>query len=211
MTELEVNFTNLGSYYVPSDTKDGICIDIGANVGCFFESHNDHFSLIHYYEPVDQNWKICSSKVFENVVGYKEVASYNDDETIELVAHENNHSGSCRVINDHPHWSKNVVASATSCSFDRAVTRILEQSNREFIDYMKLDCECCEYDFLMNNDLSKIKYIGMELHNQLGKEKSSELYDWISRTHNPSTEFGWFPDPNGRHLDILWTPKGDIE
>ena len=37
---------NLGSYYVPSDVKGGICVDIGANVGSFMSTFGSDFSQV---------------------------------------------------------------------------------------------------------------------------------------------------------------------
>ena len=51
------------------------------------------------------------------------------------------------------------------------------------IDYLKIDCETSEYPFLYGKNISMFKYIGIEIHAQLGKIKYNNLLDWIKKTH----------------------------
>jgi hypothetical protein len=48
-------------------------------------------------------------------------------------------------------------------------------SNEDNLDYLKIDCEGGEYDFLMNIDLSNVRYMAIEIHTQLGNDKIKEL------------------------------------
>lgn len=59
---------------------------------------------------------------------------------------------------------------------------IVENFSEGHIDFLKVDIEGAEYDFLMNKDLSKVDYITIEIHTFLG-EKQNELIDWIKNTH----------------------------
>jgi hypothetical protein len=52
------------------------------------------------------------------------------------------------------------------------------------IDYIKIDCETSEYSFLMNKNLSKLRYIGVELHHHIGLDRYNELLNWIKKTHD---------------------------
>jgi FkbM family methyltransferase len=199
-----INKLNLGKYIVPPDCRNGICLDIGANVGNFYSKYNLFFYMIHYYEPVDENWNICNNKKYKNIFGFNEAVGSNNDKLIKLVCHKNNESGSCRVENDHPDWTNEVVGKVKTCSLEKALDRIFTQSGKSILDYMKIDCECSEYDFLMNKNLSCIRYIGMELHNQLGENKTKELYDFISETHVPSVVFSHNKNKN---IELMWTLK----
>jgi hypothetical protein len=69
---------------------------------------------------------------------------------------------------------------------------------------LKIDCEGAEYDFLIDADLSKIKYIVMELHNFLGGVKQKQLMTHIENTH---TEI--YSEGNGvdSHFVKLWKIK----
>lgn len=199
---MKINYNNLGNYNVPSDCRNGICLDIGSNVGNFFSKHSNFFSLIHYYEPVDDNWKVCSSKKYKNVRGFKNAVGSSDDEVVQLYVHSSQDSGSCRVNNGHRDWTSEIVADVKTCCIETCLQRIFDESNADILDYMKIDCECSEYEFFLGKDLSMIKYIGMELHCQLGREKSKEVFDWISRTHKASVNFSW---NENRNIEMLWT------
>jgi hypothetical protein len=57
---------------------------------------------------------------------------------------------------------------------------------------------------LMNKDLSKIGYIGIELHGQMGIENWNKLGTWIGRTHNG------FPPYSQLNNECLLTPKSGV-
>ena len=186
---MNINPNNLGYYMVPQDTKGGVCLEIGANVGNFFNTYKDHFRVIHYYEGVEATFNIAQQKSIdqEHITGFREAAHSCDGECLDIVVNSNNESGSCSVLDesrDMSEWTSEVVSQATSVSFQTVLDRILKESGATEVDYMKIDCECCEYKFMMNNDLSKIKYIGIELHSQLGEEKFNELIQHLQKTHH---------------------------
>ena len=53
----------------------------------------------------------------------------------------------------------------------------------------------------MNKDLSNIRYIGIELHGQMGMQHWNELGDWISRTHDG------YPPYSQLNIECLLTLK----
>jgi len=71
-----------------------------------------------------------------------------------------------------------------------SLERIFEMLNITKIDYLKIDCEGGEYDFLMNKNLGNINYIGIEIHIHLGKEKMNELITHIEKTHSTYSTHG---------------------
>jgi hypothetical protein len=72
------------------------------------------------------------------------------------------------------------------------------------IGLLKVDCEGAEYEFLMGADVSNVKYIVMELHNFLGKEKQTNLMKSIEKTHKEI-----YSEGNGvdSHYVKLWKRK----
>ena len=95
-----------------------------------------------------------------------------------MVSHSNFDSGSVAIKDDIitvKEWTENIVNS--NCK-TISLEDIIERSGG-FIDYMKIDCENSEYYLLMNKDLSKIKYIGMELHWQMRKDNFDKLVNHI--------------------------------
>lgn len=94
-----------------------------------------------------------------------------------------------------------------SSSFETVLARAGGQ-----IDYLKVDCEGAEYYFLKDKDLSKVKYIGIEFHANLGAKKWKELCLWLNKTHmivhpelieNPAC----FLIPNQPIIEVLYAPR----
>ena len=181
---LQVRDFNLGAYAIPSDVEGGICLDIGANVGCFSQRYRDVFSTIHYFEPLPQCFEKCEERLgkFPHIKGHNVAVWSATGETVNLVNHSNNDSGSAGV--DSPllcdDWDRSdKLTSVTTSSLDDILTFL----NLSSIDFCKLDCETSEYNILMKADLSKIKYIAVELHNQMGHDRWYELVHHLQETH----------------------------
>jgi FkbM family methyltransferase len=181
---ININQYNLGNYIVPEDTLNGICIDIGANVGSFFKKYISHFSKIYYYEPITQCYNICHNfaKDYDNIYGYNLAVWSDSNIEVDIISHHNNDSGSSAIdstiLNDE--WkNKNIIQKINTISLDD----ILRDINDD-IDYCKSDCENSEYFIFLNRDISKIKYIGMEIHWQMGRDKQEELLSYMLKTHS---------------------------
>ena len=51
------------------------------------------------------------------------------------------------------------------------------------LDYLKVDCEGAEYNFLINKDLSNIRFIIGEYHPGVIGDKLESLWGHIRKTH----------------------------
>jgi len=176
-----INFIH--QYTVPEDVKGGVCVDIGANCGSFTEVYKEYFSKIYFIEPQKSLYENVANKFkdYDHIVGFNYAVWNKDDEELTLVNHSNKDSGSVGVkggsINQD--WTDEIVNFVTSISLESLYEKI-----EGVIDYMKIDCENSEYEFLYGKDLSRIKYIGMELHNQMGSDKFYSLCEYIKKTHS---------------------------
>jgi len=186
MSTLQVNIRkmNLGRYLVPEEVKGGVCVDIGANVGSFTEKYKDYFSLINFYEPFIGCYNVCFEKFKnnKNIIGYNE-AVYSEKTTHYLVRHENKDSGSSALNTEvvkNTGWNPEEVIQEVRCV---DLETVLKRVGGE-IDFLKCDCETSEYFIFKNKDLSKINFLAIELHCQLGPEKFSELTSYIRKTHD---------------------------
>ena len=94
------------------------------------------------------------------------------------MSHSNFDSGSVAIEDDIIHekqWTTNIVDNnCKTISLEDIIKRV-----GGYIDYMKIDCENSEYHLLMNKDLSNIKYMGIELHWQMGKDNFEKLTNHI--------------------------------
>jgi len=193
---------NLGQYVIPDETKNGVAIDIGCNNGCFIEKNKNFFSEIHAYEAniflVEKLKQIFNQ---EKIKIYHNAVSYADNLILKLLAHKYSadNGSSCiqKELNDK-HWEEFICEAPSIC-----LESILKRCNNS-IDYAKIDCETSEYEFLINKKLDNIKFIGLELHSQLGEKKYTELYNFISETHIPNQKLNYRHDS---HQEILFIKK----
>lgn len=196
-----INDNNLGSYHVPNDAT-GICIDIGSNVGNFLKKYSQKFKLIHAYEPIKVLYEKINDYKINNVVVYNEAVSDVSGKT-EIILHNNGESGSSAIrktideIIEIKHWSENIINKVNMVTLEEVILR----TNSNEIDYLKMDCENSEYLILYKKDLSKIKYIGIEIHGHMGKEKWDRLKNWVENTHTG------FPNYDGNNKEVLLTKK----
>ena len=201
---MKVKKHNLGHYTVPKDTKNGVCLEIGANVGSFTTKWADHFSKIHFYEPLTECFDIVKSKTegMINVHGFR-MAGFNESGIKKhMILHKNEYSGSSGLESDtlNEDWVETIETVTTISLVD-----MIEKMNVKTIDYCKCDCETSEFHIFMNQDLSMIRYIGIEIHNQMGKDKWNKLINYFEKTHElVSGNRKW---RNGHNSEFLFKLK----
>ena len=185
--------------------KDELVMDIGANVGGFWNAWKFRFDNWHLVEPSIYNCEQIVSNGYEGVYSHNAVGS-ESGETLKLMKYwgdEDNDTLSGNFGTTEFVWLNNGhgwygdYEEVTTISFDAI-------RNKRDIGLLKVDCEGAEYDFLMNKDLKNVKYIVMELHNFLGADKQNEFMQWIENTH---TEIYSEGDGIESHYVKLWKRK----
>lgn len=174
---------NLGNYLLPDDVGNEICFDIGGNLGDFTEKYISKFNKIYIIEPQIILYEniIKRFKKNKNVIPLNFAVWSESNLILELVSHSNLDSGSVGVKSEllNSDWTNEVLNKVSSIS----LYEIYNIVNDKNIDYIKIDCETSEYNMLINKDLSKLRYIGIELHSQMGIDRYNELINWIKNTH----------------------------
>jgi FkbM family methyltransferase len=178
----DYNSKYIHEYQIPEDVKDGICVDVGCNDGAFTNVYKDFFKKIYFIEPQKELYErlVNKFKDYEHLIGINLAVWSEDNKNLTLVQHTNNDSGSVgvkEVTNDD--WTNQTINLIDSISLDT-----LNKMINTTIDYIKIDCENSEYEFLYGKDLSNIRYICMELHVQMGEEKFNTLINYIQKTHD---------------------------
>lgn len=180
---VDVNYCKR-AYPVKDSINKKLAIDIGANIGGFSKAYHNVFDEIIYFEANPKTFELTQNnlKNYPNIKGYNLGVSDISGKKIKLMNHLNKHNGSVTCSpsiteNGHEEWVE-VIGEVETTSLED----ILEMVNNRRINYLKLDCENSEYEILLNKDLSKIDYIAMELHWQMGKEKFNELLNYLSKT-----------------------------
>jgi len=186
--------------------KDDLVIDVGANVGGFFkvwESISDNWYLVepskYNQQQIENNLK-GFNKLFKNAVSDQSGKTLKLQKYINADTNDDTPSGNMGttgfVYNHNKHGWQGDYEEVESISLED----LCKDSD---VGLLKVDCEGAEFDFLMGKDLSNIKYIVMELHNFLGKEKQQLLCDWIKNTHKEIYTSG---DGSGHYVK-MWCLK----
>lgn len=174
---------NLGRYLVPYEVKNGICIDVGCNLGDFTKKYENFFKKIYFIEAQTELFLNLEKRFGQsgNVKGFNKAVWSESNLMVNLVSHPNKDHGSVAVNGGHLNsdWTNQIVNQIDTISLEDFLLFIPEK----FIDYLKIDCETSEYPFLFAKDLSMIKYIGIEIHPQMGESKYNGLLEWIKQTH----------------------------
>lgn len=205
------NYGNLGNYIVPEDVRGGVCVDIGGNTGCFSLKYKDFFSKIHIYEPQSECNKIIQQRTagLQNISLFDEAVFSESGHILSMISHSNLDSGSVALKADNlttnllsTGWTVNTVDSKVKTI---ALEDVFERIGGS-IDYLKIDCETSEYNFLLNKDLSNIKYLGIEIHCQLGYDKYHELLNYILKYFDlaPQCDSSYNPTNN---KEVLFKSK----
>lgn len=202
---MNIRAYNLGKYVIPTDVNGGVCLEIGANVGSFFEKNANVFSKIHYYEPITKCYNICKDKSdkHNHITGYNLAGYSSSDLELELRLHGNKDSGSTALNTSilNKDWTETVIQKVKTISLEDMIKKL----KVSVIDYCKSDCETSEYHIFLNKDLRNIRYIAMELHNQMGIDRWNQILQHIGNTHHlvsGNTDFN-----TGYNRDLLFKLK----
>ena len=186
------------AYFIPKEVK-GIAIDIGANVGAFEIVNNEKFQKIIAIEPSKETFLKCSKNVksYKNTEVYNFAVSNENNKIVKLRHYKNDfYSGNATTLDNSKWYNGDQYEEVSTISLEG----IFDIFHLKKINYLKIDCEGAEYDFLINKDLSKIDYIGIEIHVQLG-DKVIELMNHINKTHHVITKRG---DGKIKHFEITY-------
>lgn len=192
---------NLGNYPVPEYYRGGTMVDIGFNNGSFINAFANFFGRIDGYEPNFYLFNLVKEKYknFSHISLFNEAVYNKDNVPLKLIKHAGtDDDGSCGIENEttEGEWDKDtVVCECKSVS----LATILDRCNGK-IDYLKVDCETSEFNLIINQNLSSIRAIAIELHHQLGMIKNNELYQFISHTHTAHSDFRFNPGQNSEYF-----------
>ncbi len=167
------------AYPIPIKSIGGIAVDIGANVGAFALVNYNKFMKIICIEPskesVDKINNNLSDAEITNVVVYRYCVSDIDNKTLKLFSYKpNNYSGNATTMEMGDLYDYDNYEEVMSISLED----IFIKFNLKKINYLKVDCEFSEIPFLLNKDLSKIDYIGIE-HHKSDDKRTQDLIKYL--------------------------------
>jgi FkbM family methyltransferase len=190
------------AYKIPADFNgNGIAVDVGANIGGFPIVNHAKFNRIICIEPSEYSYNECikNTKAFNNVEVNRYAVSNESNKILKLKSHIGSNFSVNASTLIHEEWDEN--------NFEIVETISLEDIFNKFhisnIDYLKVDCEGGEYDFLMNKNFNNINYLSIELHIQL-KEKMAILEKYLNQFYVSINQIG---DGITSHKEITFKNK----
>lgn len=184
--------------------SDELVLDIGANVGGFWNAWKWRFHNWHLVEPSVYNCEQIRLNGYEGSYSRNAVGAKSGERVklMKYIAGDNDtlsgNFGTQQYVNE-------INGHGWQGDYEEVITLSFEDiTKNQNIGLLKIDCEGAEYDFLMGTDLRKIKYIVMELHNFLGGVKQKQLMTHIEQTHKEIYTDG---DGNTSHFVKLWKIK----
>jgi FkbM family methyltransferase len=157
-------------------------VDIGANVGAFTYLASMFATDVRAYEPCSSTFQRLQSNIKKHTLDesttfqfHQLAAGSTSGETVYMNASESQRSGDSFSTKEKPEGETEQVN--TICLED-----IIADTPMKRIDYLKIDCEGAEYDFLMDKDLSSVGYLEIELHGD-DEELKQRLATHMEKTH----------------------------
>lgn len=192
------------SYKVPREflhVKAPVAVDVGANVGAFAVVNHDKFERIICFEPCEYSFKQClqNTSSYGNVEVYRFAVGGRSDQIVKLKQSRfGRGSGNVSTL-DCNYWDDNDFELVTTISYQD----LFGWFGLGRIDYLKVDCEGGEYGFLMDQDLSLVDYLAVEIHLQLG-DKAKSLEDYFRQYF---AEIAVYGDGVRMHKEITYKKK----
>jgi len=146
------------------DLPKEVAVDLGANVGMFTRMIAHDYKEVHALEPSQFLAYIINYSQYHidgtsNVFVHKLAAGKRSGEIVTLYKPIDGTPGDCSIIRP---IDKEIDASENCITI--SLEDIFKLIGHDHIDYMKIDIEGTEYDFLLEKDLSNIALIAMEFH-----------------------------------------------
>lgn len=197
----------LGKYSLLVNKKlnisNRIAFDVGCAIGIFPLKYHQNFKNIYCIDASLENINLTKQNMqkfnIENVILIHGAASNKEEEKV-LIVNNKNAPYNNVVINDNTIFKNNIKPNleekqsylVNTLSFNK----IINIAENKEIDFLKVDIEGSEYDFLMHQDMSKIIVLAIEIH-FFEEEKSQELYEFLLKSfdvveQNVGTKHGEF-------------------
>ncbi len=180
--ELWNHFNDIWEYqtYTSGDYRlegNWTVVDIGANIGLFSLFASRRTERVYSFEPSAEYFSYLRNNIQSNDISNVEcfnLAVCNKSGKRRLYALEGSKTGDSMF---HEGENKDTAAVDVECI---TLPEIMSRYRIAQLDFLKLDCEGCEYEVLLelpSEHLSRIRNISLEYHTHLGKRTHQDIVD----------------------------------
>ena len=188
----------IGKYKVPilPLNEDTVVVDCGIGEGYFFWLYNSFFSKYVAIEASTENINFLKEKIKEiKKINYKifHNACYSKDnvelnlksilnkDVIKKGFTANNNSLYYEIGQKNENWEKPISATDLFSQKVKSISleKIFQLLKIDNIDFLKVDIEGAEYDFLINKNLKNVRFLSVEAPIKFKKNK--ELLKYIKK------------------------------
>jgi FkbM family methyltransferase len=156
------------NYYKFPKRKQGVVIDIGAHIGVFTLLASKYAERVFAFEPCPENFKILKRNIrlnsLSNVKAYQMAVAANKGEGDFYILKRSTVAHS--LFNLKKDETEKVIKVRKITLKD-----VIDENRIDSISFLKMDCEGCEYEVLVNlpkEYFIKIDEIALESHNGYG-------------------------------------------
>jgi FkbM family methyltransferase len=168
-----------GGYVIPNKIQYDVAVDLGSNIGMFCLENHKKFADMFAIEP---NYFTFLSGLYNiqrhriaNVKCFNFAAAKNTGEIVKIYQNGQDSVGATTTPHMLQVRSKDESTEPYHNVFSISLEGMFDFFGLNYVDYMKIDIEGAEYDFLLDKDLSRIASMGIEIHGNFGKEKKDQL------------------------------------
>jgi FkbM family methyltransferase len=200
--------TCLDDAYLPGGVRAGpgwTVVDVGGGIGDFAVMMGSRCPVgtVHSYEPMADSFSLLQHNVAANgaanvVVHRAAVASREGELTLRLSQRQ---PPALARLGEDPSGEVRVPA--------RGLASVLDALPGAACDFMKIDCEGCEFDLLLGTDpalLDRIQRISLEFHDGFTEHRGTDLARHL-RSHGYRVRLSG--NPVHRHLGQIYAERGE--
>jgi FkbM family methyltransferase len=201
----------LGNYPVITLAKTPIAIDVGCGTGFFSLMYSKYFTSIYSIDASYTNLSLFNKNIklnnISNCFSFHFAASNKSGKIIKIINPCNSHYNNVCVDDNtifkntkdglSTHKLNESGLSGNNSQYHYAMSLsyddLLIYFNLETIDFLKVDIEGAEYDFLYDKDIGKIDVLAIEVHfleNKQSQNLLKQLLDTFFVVHSSEKKHG---------------------